>query len=77
MKTVNEHGRVEIKEFLQNNHKYFINREISCNDAMIHAWASDAEFQMHSGNGPTIEIPGYQSTKGYAVTFTISEKGVE
>ena len=77
MKTVNEHGRVEIKEFLQNNHKYFINREISCNDAMIHAWASDAEFQMQSGNSPTIEIPGYQSTKGYAVTFTISEKGVE
>ena len=77
MKTVNEYGRMEIKEFLQNNHKYFINREISCNDTMLYAWTEDAEFQMQEGNTPTIEIPGYQSTKGYTVTFTVSEKGVE
>lgn len=76
MKTVNEYGRMEIKEFLQNNHKYFINREISCNDTMLYAWVSDAEFQMQEGNSPTIEIPAYQSTKGYAITFTISGKGV-
>ena len=77
MKTINEYGRMEIKEFLQTNHKYFVNREISCNDLMIHAWAEDAEFQIQEGNSPTIEIPGYQSTRGYAITFTISEKGVE
>ena len=76
MKAVNEYGRMEIKEFLQNNHKYFINREISCNDAVIHEWASDAELQMQEGNSPTIEIPAGQSTKGCAITFTISGKGV-
>jgi len=76
MHTVNETGRHEIKEFLQANHKYFINREISHNDSMIHAWASDAEFQMSEGNPPCIEIPAYQAVNGQCTEFTISEKGV-
>jgi len=76
MQTVNEHGRMEIVEFLQENHKALINRHIGHNDPMIFAWASDAEFQMQEGNPPSIEIPGYQSVKGYCLEFTISEKGV-
>lgn len=77
MKTINAHGRMEIKEFLQGNHRYFINREISYNDPMIYSWAEDAELQMMEGNTPTIEIPGYQTIKGYTINFTVSDKGID
>lgn len=53
IKTVNETGLSEIREFLRNTH-------IKCETIgfdgpdLLRAWAEDAEFQMSEGNTPTI-----------------------
>lgn len=72
VRTVNQTGLREIYEFLTDNHK-----QDEFTEAMLNAWAEEAEFQMGEGNPPTIEIKAWDSVSGHAVEFTVSDAGVD
>lgn len=72
--TVNELGLSEIKEFLSRHH---IKGGDHFSRDMLHAWASDAEFQLAEGNPPTIEIRSWDSTSGATIEYTISNNGLD
>lgn len=72
--TVNAQGLAEIREFLAENHK--LGRD-HFDDAMIRAWARDAETQIGEGNDATIEIRSSNSKSGYTVCYTISDAGLD
>lgn len=72
--TVNEQGLNEIKEFLAVNHKK--GGEYFTRDMLI-AWAADAEFQLSEGNPATIEIKSWDSVRGAAIEYTISDAGLD
>lgn len=75
-RTVNQAGRVEIKEFLLANHK--ANRHDCWPDVHeLDAWVAEANFSQSEGNPPTIEIPAYNSHTGAAVTYTVSDAGLD
>ena len=69
---INAHGLHEIKTFLAENHKNGAN----FTDAMIRAWADDAEFQLSEGNSASIEIRAWDSIHGRTQEFTVSDEGV-
>lgn len=73
MHVVNKSGLQEIRNFLAENHKLGADH---FTDAMIGAWASDAEFQSAEGNAPTIEIRSWDSVSGHTVTYTITDSGM-
>jgi hypothetical protein len=73
MKTVNDTGMAEIKQFLAAHHKNGAN----FGDAEIHAWASDAEFQAGEGNPPSIEVISWDSVSGCTIEYTISDAGID
>jgi len=73
MKTVNEIGMAEIKEFLAAQHKNGAN----FGDAEIHAWATEAEFQTGEGNPPSIEVLSWDAVDGRTIEYTISEGGID
>ena len=72
--TVNEQGLDEIKEFLAANHKK--GGDHFTHD-MLRAWAADAEFQLAEGNRATIEIRSWDSVRGAAIEYTISDAGLD
>lgn len=72
--TVNPHGLQEIADFLGSHHK--LARE-HFTDEMLHAWASDAEFQLGEGNSASIEIKSWDTVSGHTETFTISDAGID
>ena len=71
---VNATGLEEIKKFLADNHKlggeHFDN-------AMLHAWAHDAEFQLSEGNPASIEIRSWDTISGHTENHTISDAGLD
>lgn len=71
---VNATGLEEIKKFLADNHKlggeHFDN-------AMLHAWAQDAEFQLGEGNSASIEIRSCDTVSGHTENYTISDAGLD
>lgn len=71
--TINLIGKLEILEFLVQNHK--LGKKLD--DENINAWARDAENQLSMGNPPSIEIRSWESVNGYTQTFTVSEAGVD
>lgn len=73
IKSVNEVGLEEIRQFLVANHKLgdAFDRQMLC------AWALDAEFQLGEGNPPSIEIKSWDSVHGYTQEFTISDAGID
>jgi hypothetical protein len=78
MKTVNETGLQEIREFLATNHiSGGISRGEHFTTEMISAWARDAELQMSEGNPPTIEISSGDSVNGQSMQYTISAAGID
>lgn len=74
IKTVNALGLNEIKEFLASHHKkggeYF-------SEAMLDAWAADAEFQLAEGNPAMIEIRSWDSVSGATCEYRISDAGLD
>ncbi len=74
VRTVNEKGLNEIREFLAENHKK--GRE-HFTRSMLSAWAADAEFQTGEGNPATIEIVARDSIHGRTQEFTISDAGID
>lgn len=72
--TVNAAGLAEIKEFLAANHRLGGDH---FTDDMLQAWAADAEFQLAEGNSATIEIKSWDSVRGAAVEYTISDAGLD
>ena len=71
--TINEKGLAEIQQFLAENHK---RGDGWVTPDMLHAWASEAEFQLGEGNPATIEIPAHDSIYGRAQEYTISDDGI-
>lgn len=71
--TINEAGAQEILAFLQANHK----RGAALGAKELAAWVDDANFQLAEGNTATVEIGATDSTKGYAVTYTVSNDGLD
>jgi hypothetical protein len=73
-KSVNANGLRQIRQFLAENHKkggeHF-------DDAMLRAWAADAEFQLGEGNQASIEIRAFDSVSGRAEQFTVSDDGLD
>lgn len=69
---VNSQGIEEIRLFLVENHK----KGDCFTDDMLHAWASDAEFQLSEGNPACIEIKARDSVHGYAQEYRISAEGL-
>lgn len=74
MKTINEQGINEIKEFLAVNH---VKGGDHFDKAMLNAWAAEAEFQLAEGNPASIELRSWESIHGYTQEFTISDAGVD
>lgn len=72
--TINATGLAEIKQFLAANHKLGGDHFTA---SMVAAWATDAEFQLAQGNPATIEIRSFDSVSGAAVTYTISDAGID
>lgn len=72
VRTVNDQGMREIREFLAANHKLGAN----FTPDMIAAWASDADFQLAEGNPAAIEIPARDSVTGRPVELYISPEGL-
>lgn len=72
--TVNALGLQEIRTFLANNHKKGSDH---FTEAMIRAWAADAEDSLDSGSLPIIEIRSFDSISGHTVTYQISDAGVD
>ena len=70
---INERGISEIREFLAANHK----KGDAFTRDMIHAWASDAEYQLSEGNGATIEIRAHDCIHGHAMEYQISDAGID
>jgi len=73
MSTINSNGLAQIKKFLSGHHKL---GGAHFDEAMLAAWAADAEYQMSIGNPPTIEIRSFDATDGRAIEYTISVDGV-
>jgi hypothetical protein len=74
IRTVNDQGMFEIKEFLSAKHKLggqHFDRD------MLRAWAADAEFQLAEGNDASIEIRSFGAISGHTETFTISPAGLD
>ena len=71
---VNATGLEEIKKFLSDNHK--LGGE-HFDDAMLHAWARDAEFQLGEGNSASIEIRSCDTVSGHTENYTISDAGLD
>lgn len=71
--TVNATGMAEIKSFLAANHK----KGENFSDAMIAAWANDAEFQLSEGNPASIEIKSWDCIHGFTLEYTISDQGID
>ena len=74
IRTVNEQGLEEIKQFLADNHKKggdHFTRD------MLQAWATDAEFQLGEGNPATIEIRAADCVQGRTMEYTISDDGLD
>ena len=69
---VNAQGIEEIREFLAENHKKGDGFSID----MLHAWASDAEFQLSEGNPASIEIKSRDSVHGRTQEYTLSAAGL-
>lgn len=74
MKTVNATGIAEIAAFLAENHR--LGGE-HFTPAMLHAWASDAEFQMSEGNPPRIEIAARDCVHGWTTEYTVTPAGID
>lgn len=74
MKTINEAGLNEIKEFLTAYHKKGAGR---LTDEVLRSWAADAEFQLAEGNTATIEIPSFNSITGATIEYRISDEGID
>ena len=74
LKTINTNGLKEIHVFLASNHKHGSDH---FNDAMLRAWAVDAEFSLAEGNDASIEIKATDSIHGRTQTFTVSDAGID
>lgn len=74
IRSVNATGLAEIAEFLAANHK--LGAQHFTPD-MLRAWAAQAEFSISEGNGPDIEIVGYDAVRGATITYTISDEGLD
>jgi len=72
--TVNEAGLAEIKDFLSKKHKMGGDHFTL---EMLHAWASEAEFQLGEGNPASIEIGSMYSVSGRPEIYTISDAGLD
>ena len=74
VKTINAAGLKEIHAFLAANHKagghHF-------DDAMLRAWASEAEFSLSEGNDSGIELNSFNSVSGCTQQFTVSDAGID
>lgn len=72
--TINNIGRAEIKKFLSENHKlgggHF-------DEAMLSAWAADAEFNLAEGNPAIVEIRSFDTVSGHTEIYTISDSGID
>lgn len=80
MKTINQVGLNEIREYLGRNFKAAVNSGEGASwftDDMISAWADDAEFQLSEGNSASIEIKSSDSITGCAQEFTVSDAGID
>lgn len=72
--TVNRAGIEEIRQFLGENHKL----GASHFDAyMLSAWATEAEDSANNGGPAMIEVKTCDARLGHAVTYTISESGMD
>lgn len=72
---INQNGRSQIRNFLQDNMKDFTDSYI-CEDALDY-WCQQAEFQLSEGNGATIELKPWEAWKGYTIEFSISGEGID
>ena len=72
--TVNKIGLEEIKNFLSEKHKLGGDHFTL---EMLHAWASEAEFQLGEGNPASIEIGSRYSVSGRPEIYTISDAGLD
>ena len=73
IKTVNNQGIDEIRQFLADNHK----KGDNFTRDMLLAWANEAEFSLSEGNDAVIEIKSWDSIRGRTQTYTISAAGLD
>jgi hypothetical protein len=73
-KTINAAGIEEIRAFLAENHKLDGAR---FDDAMLHAWARQAEVSLGDGNDAGIELKEIDSIFGRTQTFIVSDAGID
>ena len=72
--TVNNAGLEEIRRFLAEHHKLGTDHF----DAdMLGDWATDAEDSANNGGPAMIEVKAYDARLGHAVTYTISDSGMD
>ncbi len=72
MRTINENGLVQIKNWLQSQAK-----PRGWSEENIGAWASEAEESMRNGNPPMIELKSCDTLSGVTETFTVPPEGVD
>ena len=73
IKTINQAGLEEIRQFLATYH----NQGRDFTEAMLVAWCEEAEDSLGNGNPAMIEIKAHDSVKGRPVVLTISDEGVD
>ena len=73
IKTVNEKGLQEIREFLINNHIKAHNLD----DHMLRIWGNFVNLNLSEDNNASIEIKSERSIHGRTQTYTISEAGLD
>ena len=74
MKTLNVKAVDEIRAILSTRH---INGGENWTEAMLHAWAAKAEFQLGEGNPPCIELKSWESVSGHAEEHRLSDACID
>jgi hypothetical protein len=72
MKTVNEQGLKEIRDYLSDLHK-----QDTFTDEQVSAWATEVEDSLNAGNGAEFEIKANDSKSGHVELCRLDDEGYD
>lgn len=79
IKTVNDKGIEQIRQWLGQHHKRAVTSGKGANyfsDSQLYSWATHVEYRMDAGDQPTLGLAHYQSLAGKNEEFTLTDDGI-